>query len=108
MKNLFLLFGVLLIFAACKKSGIAPYSSQGVILGIDRSMCPNCGGIEISIKNDPTTNPPAFYRVNSSVSTPIDLGAEPQFPINVSLDWKRDTSVHGGYYIVVTRIKLLN
>jgi hypothetical protein len=108
MKKLIPIFCILLIFSACKKSGVAPYSSQGVILGEDPRMCPFCGGLKISIKNDPTNNPPEFYLINTSRSVLINLGSDPHFPINVILDWKRDTSMYSGNFIIITRIKLIN
>ena len=109
MKRIIPVICLLIIFTACNKSGVAPvYTSQGTIIGYDVRACPTCGGLEITIKNEPTTNPPSVYKVNSSASVPINLGSNPKFPINVDLDWKPDTAMHGGYFIIVTRIKLLN
>ena len=109
MKRIIPVVCLLIMLSACHKSGVAPvYTSQGTIIGYDVGACAICGGLEITIKNDPTTNPPPFYRVNNSASVPINLGPNPKFPINVDLDWRPDTAMHGGYFIIISRIKLLN
>ena len=80
---------------------------MGTLTGYDPRECPFCGGLYITIKNDTTKNAPAFYDINSDLQ---QLGINPnaKFPINVTLDWKRDTSIHGGNYIIVSRIKVIN
>jgi hypothetical protein len=107
MKKLIPFLCLVFILPACKKSGIVPYSSMGVITGYDPRECPMCGGLYIIIKNDTTKNAPAFYDINADLQ---QLGINPsaKFPINVTLDWKRDTSIHGGNYIIVSRIKVIN
>jgi hypothetical protein len=91
---------------SCKKSSIIRYSSEGVITGYDPRVCPFCGGLYITIKNDTTKNAPPFYDVNSDLQ---QLGIDPKakFPINVTLDWKHDT-VFNGNYIIISRIKVIN
>jgi hypothetical protein len=108
MRHLFFIVFALLVLAGCKKDSTKIYASQGTILGVDNRYCINCGGIEIAIKNDTTKNAPAFYKINSSKSTTVNLGSNPKFPINVALDWKHDDEIYGGNYIIVTRIKILN
>jgi len=97
---------LLFILWSCKKSNVAPYSSMGVITGYDPRECPFCGGLYITIKNDTTKNAPPYYDINSDLQ---DLGINPdtKFPINVTLDWKRDTAIHGGNYIIVSRIRII-
>ncbi len=108
MKKLIPFLCLVFILSACKKSNVTPYSSMGVITGYDTRMCPQCGGLEITIKNDPTVDPPPSYRINSNASTQFNLGSNPKYPINVTLDWRRDTSIHGGNYIIITRLKVIN
>ena len=45
--------------------------------------------------------------INTNASIPINLGSDPKFPINVALDWKGNTSVPGGNFMMVTRIKFV-
>lgn len=110
MKSFILIICLGLVFISCKKTGtgVAPYQSQGVITGYDPRMCPMCGGLFITIKNDTTKNAPSRYDINQSLQ---QLGINPNatFPINVSLNWKRDTSALGAFgYIIVTKIKVDN
>ena len=107
MKPLILFLLIALTFAGCKKSNESPYQSQGVITGAEILFCPvstRCGGLEIKIQNDPTKNPPPFYFIYSSLQ---QLGINPntKYPINVSLDWKHDTT--GTDYIVVSNVKVI-
>lgn|GEM_PF-595658 len=98
-------FGI--FFSACKKTEVAPYQSLGVITGYDTRMCPMCGGLFITIKNDTTKNAPAHYDINSDLPH-LGISAT-KFPINVSLNWMHDTSSLGRYgYIIVTKIKVIN
>jgi hypothetical protein len=36
MKSIFFILCLTLIVAGCKKSSVAPYSSDGILLGVDR------------------------------------------------------------------------
>jgi len=108
MKPLFLVLFIILVFAGCKKSNQSPSPSLGVITGEDILFCPvttKCGGLEITIKNDPTKNPPPFYLIFSNLQ---QLGINPntKFPINVSLNWKHDTTAAD--YIIVSNVKVVN
>jgi hypothetical protein len=108
MRPIVLFLLMTLTFAGCKKSNESPYQSLGVITGADLIFCPpdiKCGGLEITIKNDPTKNPPPFYLIYSNLQ---QLGIDPntKFPINVSLDWKHDTTATD--YIIVSNIKIVN
>jgi hypothetical protein len=108
MKALILILCLALIVISCKKSNVSPYQSQGVITGYDMRMCPECGGLFITIKNDTTKNAPPKYDINESLQ---QLGINPntKFPINVSLNWRHDTTSLGTYgYIIVTQIKVIN
>jgi len=108
MKAIFVLVCLLAILVSCKKTKVEPYQSEGTLIGYDNRMCPMCGGLEITIKNDTTKNPPPFYLINSPLPE-LDLGANPKFPIDVSLNWKHDTSSLGAYnYIIVTQIKVMH
>jgi len=108
MKTLLTAVCLVLIFAGCKKNTVAPYQSEGVLTGYDLGECPTCGGIEITIKNDPTTNPPPFYRINKTLGQ-LGISENAAFPINVSLNWKRDTTAQGfANFIIVSKIKVNN
>jgi hypothetical protein len=66
-----------------------------------------CGGLEITIKNDTTKNPPPFYEINASLQQ-LGISENAKFPINVSLNWKHDTLPLGPYnYIIVSQIKVI-
>jgi len=94
------------IMVSCKKTGENPYQSEGVITGYDMRTCAMCGGLEITIKNDTIKNPPAFYEINSDLQQ-LGINSNAKFPINVSLNWKRDPSPLGAYnYIIVSRLKV--
>ena len=84
---------------------MAPYQSQGVITAENLGPCytETCWGLEITIKDDPTKNPPSFYYIDTALS---QLGISPnaKFPINVSLDWKHDPTYAN--YILVTSLKV--
>jgi hypothetical protein len=108
MKALILIICLGLIVIACKKNGVTPYQSQGVITGYDLRTCAQCGGLFITIKNDTTKNAPPRYDIDESLQ---QLGINPnaKFPINVSLNWRRDTTALGRYgYIIVSKIKVIN
>ena len=94
---------------ACKKSGEAPYQSSGVLIGYDPRACPTplCGGLEITIKNDTAKNPPAFYQINASLQQ-LGISENTKFPINVLLNWKRDTGIFAGSnFILVSKIQVV-
>ena len=106
MKPLLLILLMALTFAGCKKSNESPYQSLGVITGEYLGPCysEQCGGLEITIKNDPTKNPPPFYYINSRLSQ-LGISASMKFPINVSLNWKHDTTATD--YIIVSNVKVI-
>jgi hypothetical protein len=107
MKPLILILFIALTFAGCKKSNESPAPSRGVITGEDILFCPvstKCGGLEITIKNDPTKNPPPFYLIFSSLQQ-LGISADVKFPINVSLNWKHDTTAND--YIIVSNLKVV-
>jgi hypothetical protein len=108
MKTFILIVCLGLIFISCKKNNVAPYSSQGVITGYDPRTCAECGGLFITIKNDTTKNARPRYNINADLQ---QLGINPsaKFPINVSLNWKHDTTALGSFgYIIVSQIKVIN
>ena len=110
MKPIIFIFCLGFIFAGCTKVKITPYQSQGVLIGFNMRMCPepSCGGMIITINNDTAKNPPPYYLINETLKQ-MDINENTQFPINVSLDFKRDTGLFGSYnYIVVSKIKLDN
>ena len=108
MKTLMFIFCIsLLIAIGCKKTNEKPYQSEGVITGYDYRMCAMCGGLEITIKNDTSKNPPPFYEINSTLAQ-LGISDNTKFPINVSLDWKRDTGALGSFhYITVSQIMVI-
>ena len=107
MKSFILILFMALMITACKKSNESPYQSQGIITGEYLGPCYSleCGGLEITIKNDPTKNPPPFYYINSTLPQ-LGISASMKFPINVSLTWSHDTTATD--YIIVSNVKVLN
>jgi len=94
-----------LSFTACKKGGVAPYQSQGVITAENLGPCytETCWGLEITIKDDPTKNPPPFYFVDTTL-TQLGISDNTKLPKNVSLDWKHDPTTNN--YLIVTSLKV--
>jgi hypothetical protein len=101
------------MIAGCKKSSNpAPKTlplteSRGVITGIYLGPCPNseCGGIEITI---PTSGKSQNYMIYSSMSK-IGIKDSTNFPINVNLKWRPDTShLRVSGYITVFDVQVIN
>lgn len=105
MKRLIFLFGFVL--AACKKTEIVAYESNGTISGYDYAACAMCGGLKIVIKNDTTKNALSFYRINKTL-TQLGISESTSFPVYVRLSWQHDTNLIGGNYIFVSNIKVIN
>jgi hypothetical protein len=109
MKALICILLVGMLFWGCKKStDTETYQSQGVITGYDMRACasPYCGGLFITIKNDTTKNTPQYYLINSTLQA-LQISESTPFPINVSLNWKHDTSIPSiNYHIIVTKIRV--
>jgi len=107
MKTYILILLMALTFAACKKGDQAPYQSQGAIIGDDIRLCAlesgHCGGLEITIKDDPTKNPPPFYYIETDLAQ-LGISAGSKFPVNVILDWKHDPT--DANYIIVTNVRV--
>ena len=73
--------------------------SSGVITGYDLRECMCCGGYFIEIDS-------TKYRFDQLPdSTDFTIPNNPEFPINVSLDWHPDSSACLGDEIIVTAIK---
>lgn len=109
MKLPVIIFCLALLFASCKKSNENPYQHQGVLTGYDPRYCPSplCGGLLITIKNDTAKNAPGYYHINSSLAQ-LGIKESTPFPINVNLEYKKDTGIFGTYnYIIVTKIKVV-
>ena len=105
-----LIFFLGVIVAGCAKTNETPYKTQGQILGYDLRACPTpgCGGLEITIKNDTTKNPPSFYLVNSTLQQ-LGISETTKLPVNVSFNYKPDTGIFAKYnYIIITQIKVVN
>jgi len=105
MKTLIILLCAGFIFIGCKKTGMAPYESEGTITGYDLRTCAMCGGLEIVIKNDTTKNAPPFYDINSTLQQ-LGINENTTFPINVDLNWKHDTQCAGNI-IIVSKIQVI-
>ena len=109
MKLLAIIFCLGLLFASCKKNNETPYRSDGVLTGYDLRICPSllCGGLLITIKNDTAKNPPSYYHINSSLAQ-MRINENTRFPINVNLNYKKDTGILATYnYIIVTKIRVV-
>lgn len=107
MKFVIISLFIFLSLSACQKEDLSLIHSQGVLVGPDLRTCATCGGLIITIKNDPTPNPPASYRLNSEKSVPFNLDNSLKYPINVDLIWKHDTSYSWSDIIIVRYIKAI-
>lgn len=76
--------------------------SNGEIIGEGYTMCPCCGGTEITI--DRVTNPNGKYFLVGSFPANFTVSNNAKFPIAVTLDFKIDSAHCFGNYIIVTRI----
>jgi hypothetical protein len=61
----------------------------------------------VEIKNDTTKNAPAFYRTDTDL-TKLGLLQTLNYPVNVSLNWRHNTTAYGDTYIIITKIKVDN
>jgi hypothetical protein len=105
MKVLIIFLCAGFIITGCKKTGVAPYESEGTITGYDLRTCASCGGLEIVIKNDTTKNAPPFYDINSTLQQ-LGIDENTKFPIDVDLNWKHD--IQGlGNIIIVSKIQVI-
>jgi hypothetical protein len=107
MKKLIPILCLILIFASCEKFYVGPYKSQGTITGYNLGACATCGGLEIVIKDDTAKNPPPFYRINKTL-TQLGISENTNFPINVNLNWQRETGGTNSNFIIVSQIKVVN
>ncbi|MGN6179531.1 MAG: hypothetical protein ACTHNW_10145 [Mucilaginibacter sp.] len=100
-----LLLSTSVFVASCKKE-TQQHVSNGTLIGYDLAMCAFCGGIKVVISNDTTKNPPPFYRINTTLSN-LGIPEGTAFPINITLDWKKDTSALAvGNYILVSNVHI--
>lgn len=90
-----------LSIVSCKKED--PYMSNAKIIGLDYSMCPCCGGTKIIIDNVFNPNGNAYF-LAGQLPTNFNLDNNPQFPIEVKIDWKIDSVHCFGNYVDITRI----
>ena len=89
---------LLSVFSCSLQEDENGFRSNGVITGFDSRECSCCGGYFIEIQ-DSTYR---FYDVPDG--SRIDL-EDPNFPINVKLDWQKDPEVCLGDEIIVLRIE---
>ena len=97
LKILFFVIVLMTGFVACS-SAQESLKSSGIISGYDDRDCACCGGFFVEI--DSSTY--RFYDL------PKDSGInlnDPEFPVNVKLDWVPDSSACMGDEIIVTRIE---
>ena len=79
MRTIRIIFLVLIMIACTKEND--DYKSDGIITGIDGTMCGCCGGWIINIDN-------GRYLIDSMPdNSELDLSKE-TFPITVKLDWQ--------------------
>ncbi len=90
-------FTFLLIFfsTGCKEEKV--WMDQGTITGADYRKCMCCGGWFIKIKEDQYR----FYQLPDNSG--IDLQEE-KFPLEVHVNWKKDTAACLGDEIIVLEI----
>ena len=77
--------------------------SNAEIIGYDHTMCPCCGGMEITIDNVANPNGNTYF-LASQIPSNFSLGDNPKFPIAVRIDWKLDTTHCFGNYVDISRI----
>lgn len=95
MKKLIIYVCILLLMSAgCEKDDDF---STAQILGADMALCPCCGGWLIKIDNK------TYRFFNLPEDSNIDLETE-IFPIDVSLEWTKDTSGCLGDEILIFEI----
>lgn len=96
MKKLFFLTLLIIpILIGCNEDDSM---DSGVITGIDVRECSCCGGFFIDIKD-------STYRFQTlPAGSNIDLINNPNFPINVELNWKMKDTLCLGDEIIVLKI----
>ncbi len=87
-----------LLTAGCTKEKV--WMDRGTITGADYRKCMCCGGWFIKIRNDQHR----FYKLPEESG--IDLGNE-KFPLEVQLNWEKDTAACLGDEIIVLEIEKL-
>ncbi len=93
------LFFIVLMVGVISCSAQDSLKSNGVITGYDLRECACCGGYFIEIDS-------TKYRFDQLPdSTEFVIPNNPEFPINVTLDWYPDSSACLGDEIIVTAIK---
>lgn len=93
----FVLF-LTLLSPGCREEKV--WMDQGTITGADYRKCMCCGGWFIEIKNEPYR----FYKLPEKSG--IDLQEE-KFPLEVQLNWEKDTSACLGDEIIILEIEKL-
>ena len=99
----------LILLLGCKPVNVVPYQFRGTLTGYNPRMCPEifCGGMFVNILNDTAKNPPPYYLVNKTLAQ-LGINGNTPFPINVELNFKRDTGYAGQYnFIVISAIKVI-
>lgn len=97
MKHVLILILLLILLTGCRKD--RGFDNSGTIIGFDYRKCMCCGGWFISIEQDTLR----FDQLPEGCS--IDLN-DPEFPIEVYLDWQPKDPRCLGDEIIVTRIEL--
>ena len=86
---------LLLLLVSCSKD--RQLKSEGIITGIDYSLCACCGGWFIEIESN------TYRFFNLPEDSKFDLSNE-SFPLAVKLSWSKDTLACLGDEILITAI----
>jgi hypothetical protein len=88
---------------SCKKE--ASYQSNAELIGYDPRLCPSpcCGGLQITIDNLMPTDSAQFFLVYQ-LPNDFSLGANPNFPVSVKIDYKIDSTHCSKNYVDISRI----
>src|SRR3970282_2155655 len=98
MKKIILMSYLLLPFIISCSTEVEEYMDEGTITGYDTRECSCCGGFFIDIG----TLTYRFYTVPDNSNLNLE---NPDFPIYVKLDWKKDENACLGDEIKILRIQ---
>lgn len=88
MRKLYYICILLLFLAACKKDNNGPatefetYDAKGTLTGIDPTMCACCGGLFLTVDNDPQ-----IYRVHTLAGMTWQQMMDLQFPRRIKFNY---------------------
>jgi len=100
MKKVVLILILIFSISCSQNDNENIYKSDGLITGIDWTLCVCCGGYFIEIEDE-------IYRFNEEFLPENNLNLEPEnLPLKVKLNWELSTS--GCEFISITAIQAVN